>query len=244
MELAAGAGVGLVGGLASQALGRAFAPKIDANQFTSPFANSQQGNRVTGQVQNLNAMDQQAFRDAQLQQMQYLQQQAQGQGPSVAQMMGDQQAQQLAAQQISQAQGARGINSGLAQRMAMQNTAQGQQGLAASTQMNRLQEIQQANQMLAGSLQSGRGQDLQSQGLSQGYEQLMSQAQLAAQDQKLRAMGLNMGALGQTTGAFGSAIGGGLAAAPQMFGKTAATPQPITQGPMTANTLPDFGNYA
>lgn len=220
MQLAAGAGMGLVGGIASQALGRAFAPQVDANQFQSPLAQgTAAGQRVEDQISQMNAMDQQVFRNAQIGQLGQLQAMAQGQGPSIAEQMGAQQAQAAMAQQIAQAQGARGINAGMAQRLAMQNTAQAQQGIGAQTQLARLQEIEQANRLLTGALQAGRGQDINTQGMAQNYEQLLADAALKAQQQKLGALELNMGSQQKTAAAFGSAMGGGLAGAAQMFGK-------------------------
>jgi hypothetical protein len=211
-------GLGLAGGVASQFLGRAFAPQIDTNQFVNPYEGSPIGKGLMDQNKLLAGYNQAPFREAQIGQIDYLQGLAQGTQPSIVEQQGQMAQQQALAQQQAQAQSAQGINAGMAQRLAMNNAAQAQAGIASQTQLARLQEIQQANQLLSGALQSGRQQDLGSQQLAgQGYDQI-AQGALNAQRLKLQALESNMGAQNKTSAAFGSAIGGGLAGAGQVFG--------------------------
>jgi len=216
--LAAGAGLGLFGGIASQFLGKAFAPTIDANQFVNPYEGSEIGNMTMDQAKLLQSYDQQKFRDAQLGQIDYLQGQAQGTGPSIVEQQAQMAQQQMMAQQMAQAQSAGGMNAGLAQRLAMQNTAQGQAGIASNAQVARLQEIQQANALLAQALQSGRGQDLSSQNLASNNINQIAQGAFNAQQLKLDALKANMGSQAQTSAAFAGALSGGLGAAGAMMG--------------------------
>lgn len=215
---AAGALVGGVGSAIASSIGASMAPQIDANQFKSPLEGTEAGKRVTGQIGGLNQMNQQAFRNAQMGQLGYLQQQAQGKGPSIVEMQANRLAQQAAAQQMAQAQAANPMQSGLARRMAMQNTAQAQGDIAGQAAQARLQEIQQANAMLAQAAQAGRGQDLSSQNLAQNYEQLLAQSALEAQRQKLGALQTNVGAQERGGERFGAAMAGGMSALPKLFG--------------------------
>lgn len=214
----AGLGAGVLGGVGSQLLGKAFAPKIDPNMVKNPFEGAA-GQRVTGQIDDLNAMDQMAFRNAQLGQLGYLQQQAQGQGPSIANMQADRAAQGLAAQQMAMAQGGPANQAAMSQRLAAQNVAQGQADIGGQAAQARLQEIEMANRMLMGATQSGRGQDIQSQGLAQNYEQLLANAALEAQRQKVGLLGMNMDSQQKTAAGFASAIGGGMSGAMGAMGK-------------------------
>jgi hypothetical protein len=210
--LLGGAGLGLLGGVAGQFLGQAFAPKIDPNQFVNPYEGTPEGAGLRAQNELLASYTQAPFREAQLGQLEYLQGLASGKQPSIAEQQGQMAQQQALAQQQAQAKSATGIGSGLAQRLAMTNAAQAQAGIASQTQLARLQEIQQANQMLSQALQAGRGQDVQSQQLAgQGYGQIANAA-LEAQRLRLGAQQANMQAQQQTGAAFGSAIGGGLSA--------------------------------
>lgn len=216
MNLLGGAGLGLLGGVAGQFLGKAFAPKIDVNQFKNPYEGTPEGEALRAQNALLAGYTQAPFREAQLGQLEYLQGLASGQQPSIAEQQGQMAQQQALAQQQAQAKSVQGIGAGLAQRQAMSNAAQAQAGIAGQTQLARLQEIQQANQMLSQALQAGRGQDVQSQQLAgQGYEQIARGA-LEAQRLRLGAEQSNIQAQQQTGAAFASAIGGGMTAGSQM----------------------------
>ena len=214
--LLGGAAAGLGGGIASQFLGRAFAPQIDTNQFVNPYEGSEIGKQLMDQSALLQGYDQGAFRDAQIGQLDYLQGLAQGTQPSIVEQQGQMAQQQALAQQQAQAQSAQGINAGMAQRLAMNNAAQAQAGIASQTQLARLQEIQNANQMLSSALQAGRQQDLGSQQLAGSNYNQIAQGALDAQRMRLSAMGANIDSQNKTSAAFGGAIGGGLASAAYM----------------------------
>ena len=212
-----GATAGLGAGVAGHFLGKAFGNTVDPNEAKNPFAGTEAGARANKQIELLNSYNQQPFRDAQIGQLEYLQQQATGQGQSIAQMQADRMAQQLYAQQIAQAQNAPAMQAAMARRNAAQNTAQGQADIGGQAMMARLQEIQNANQMLAQASGQGRSQDFASQGLAQNYEQMLAQAALQAQAQKLGLMQGNVQSQNQTGAAFTNAIGSGMAAG-GMFG--------------------------
>ncbi len=96
-----------------------------------------------------------------------LQQQASGQGPSLAALQTREALDRGLAQQRSFAAGARPGNSAAAARMAAQNMSQLNQGAASQEQQGRLAEALAAQQALGGVLQGARAQDLQLGGLNQ-----------------------------------------------------------------------------
>ena len=103
--------------------------------------------------------------------------QAQGRGPSLAQMQLQQAADRNMMQQAALARSGPPQNLAAAQRLAMQNQSQIGAGLGAQSAMARLQEQGQAQGMLGNVLGQARGQDLQ--------------ASLGAGDMALRGRAIN-----------------------------------------------------
>lgn len=101
-----------------------------------------------------------SFRQGQQDLVSALQAQSSGQGPSLAQMQLQQGTDQALAAQAAQAASARGVDPALAQRLALQNSANIQQQQAGQSGMLRLQEQQQSQNALAQALQGARSQDL------------------------------------------------------------------------------------
>lgn len=148
-------------------------------------------NRKAQQVAaaQINTGPQDQFRNAQLGLVSQLQQQAAGQGPSIANMQlqqgADRNLKNAIAMQASQRGGMAG---GLAMRNIAQQRADIGQQLAGQAGMQRLQEQQQAQQMLGGVSGGARGQDI---GLATEQAQLGQQAALANQNANLQQMALN-----------------------------------------------------
>ncbi len=148
-------------------------------------------NRKAQQVAaaQINTGPQDQFRNAQLGLVSQLQQQAAGQGPSLAQMQlqqgADRNLKNAIAMQASQRGGMAG---GLAMRNIAQQRADIGQQLAGQAGMQRLQEQQQAQQMLGGISGGARGQDI---GLATSQAELGQQAALANQNAALQQQALN-----------------------------------------------------
>jgi hypothetical protein len=106
-----------------------------------------------------------------------LQQQADGNGPSLATALANQQRQQGLAQMMAQQASQRGVNPALAARSNQMAAANLQATLAQNAQVGRLQEQQNAQGNLAAALAQARGQDLQFQGLDQNYNTSIGNAQ-------------------------------------------------------------------
>lgn len=125
------------------------------------------------------------FRQAQLNLMQQYQDQAAGRGDSLAQLQLQKGTDANIAQQMSMAQSMRGAGGPAAQRQAMMNAANAQQGMAGDAAMLRLQEQMQARAALAGLAGQARGQDMGQMGMNdatrQFYAGLGSQRAVANQ---------------------------------------------------------------
>jgi len=148
-------------------------------------------NRKAQQVQaaQIATGPQDQFRNAQLGLVSQLQQQASGQGPSLADMQLRQGADRNLANAIAmQASQRGGMAGGLAMRNIAQQRADIGQNLAAQSGMQRLQEQQQAQQMLGGISGGARGQDI---GLATSQAELGQQAALANQSAALQQQALN-----------------------------------------------------
>jgi hypothetical protein len=113
-----------------------------------------------------------------------LQQQADGNGPSLAQAIADQQRQQGLAQMMAQQASMRGVNPALAARSNQMAAANLQANLGQQAQVGRLQEQQMAQGNLAQALAQARGQDLQFQGLDQNYNTSIGNAQTSELNQR------------------------------------------------------------
>jgi endosialidase-like protein len=124
-----------------------------------------------------------------------LMQQAQGQGPSVAEMHMRRGLDSAIASQRAQAASARGVSPGLAQRMAAQGIAGMQQQAVGDSAMLRANEQMAARNGLGGLLAGMRGQDqagaqflgqglMQNAGMQQGANLANLQAALQSQGQK------------------------------------------------------------
>lgn len=136
-----------------------------------------------------NMADDYAYRQAQAEFVNYLNAQAQGVGPSVAEVQAKQQADAALAQQLGALGSQRGASSAaLGQRAAAMAGAQAQQQAAAAGALGRAQEAQAAQQTLAQALVGARGQ---SQTADQFQAQLQQQALMANQQ------GFNQAALQQ-----------------------------------------------
>jgi hypothetical protein len=167
------------------------APMI--NVPTQLAGQEERDKRFLEQIGGLNQQAGQAqfnspFRTAQTGLLPQLQQQAQGQGPSVADQMLRNAQQNNVAQGMAMAASQRGVNPAMAMRNAMQSTAQANQGAAAQAMPARVQEQLGAQQNLMQAAQAGRGQDLQYENqtrqLAAQYEQMgLNQAQALMQAQ-------------------------------------------------------------
>lgn len=137
----------------------------------------------------INTGPQDQFRNAQLGLVSQLQQQAAGQGPSLADMQLRQGADRNLSNAIAmQASQRGGMAGGLAMRNIAQQRADLGQQLAAQSGMQRLQEQQQAQQMLGGISGGARGQDI---GLASTQAEMQQQAALANQNAALQQQALN-----------------------------------------------------
>lgn len=116
-------------------------------------------------------------RDASMGLMTQLQQQSQGQGPSLADAQMKSAANRSLAQQMAMAASGRGGNAALRQRQAMAGGAQTGREIAEASGIARLQEQQQAQNMLMNLSQQQQGQDLQ---------QIMQPAQGVMEGEKSR----------------------------------------------------------
>lgn len=149
------------------------------------------------------------FRNQQLELAKMLMGQATGQGDSLAQQQLQQATDQNIAQQRALASSARGVNMGLAQRLAQTGAGQAQQQLAGQSAIARLQEQQGAQNMLGNVLGQGRSGDINvgQLGVMQRGQDIQNQQALNQQELEwAKALrGLNSGGSG---GGVMSGIGG------------------------------------
>jgi hypothetical protein len=156
---------------------------------------------VTAQVGNVNVDP--ALLAQQQQFAQALTAQMNGQGPSVATQMLQNQAQQNAANASSMAQGQRGVNAGLAQRNAMNAAAQANQAAAQQGMVARTQEQLNATQALGGQLNTMQGQNMGAQQANQNAQLGKAQIQTGAAQQDANT---NAGMVGGLINSAGSAL--------------------------------------
>jgi hypothetical protein len=143
----------------------------------------QKGTKLGPEAQlNMGAQDQ--VRAQQMQYAQMLQQQAQGQGPSVAGEQFKIAQDQLLKQQMALAASQRGGSATAGMRSVLQNQAAQAQGLAQNVSAMRAQEAQAAQQQLGNVYQGMRSQDVQvAQANAQlQAEQRIAQGQLTSQE--------------------------------------------------------------
>lgn len=126
----------------------------------------------------INQAPQDQFRSQQMGLAQALQQQAAGQGPSLAGAQFAQARDAGIAQQMALAASARGQNAALGQRQVAQQAASMNQQAARDAGTARIQEQLAARDQLSGVLQQGRGQDI---GLATSQAELQLQSALEAQ---------------------------------------------------------------
>jgi hypothetical protein len=141
----------------------------DAASMQAAQINMGPQNQVRGQQSQLGSM---------------LMQQAQGQGPSVAQLQLQRGLGQAIASQRAQAASARGISPGLAQRLASQGIAQAQSQTNADAAQLRAGEMMQARGALGSMLAGQRGQDQGIAAQQAGLQQGANQANLGASMQQ------------------------------------------------------------
>lgn len=132
-----------------------------------------------GQNTNITSNVDPAFREYQLGLAQQLQQQANGQGPSVAQMQLQQATDRSLNQSLGAIRSATGANAGLSARTAALAGAQQLGSAANASGQLRLQEQQQAQQALAGVANAGRSGDIQVNGQGLQAQQANANAKLA-----------------------------------------------------------------
>lgn len=137
-----------------------------------------------------------------------LQTQAAGGGPSVAEAMLKNAQNATAANANALAAGARGNNPGMALRQAMQSNAQGGQQAAAQAVVGRQQEQLNAQQLLGGAINTQMGQIVQG---SQANADRTAQVQNANAGRSQSAAG---GAIGAIGGLMGLADGGEIPSSP------------------------------
>lgn len=154
------------------------------------------------------------FRTAQTGLVGTLQTAASGQGPSIADPVLKQGSDRAVANAMALAATSRGVNPALAQRMAMQNAAQAEQGVAGQAGMIRVQEAQNAQGLLSGTLQGARSADLEAQRqkdeLVKSYEAMGLSADQAELQANLQAQGINAGVAEKNSENTTKMIGGGL----------------------------------
>ncbi len=157
-------------------------------EFAAQLAASQ--NRAAQQVNaaQINSSPQEQFRNAQLMLTNQLQQQAAGQGPSLAQSQLRQGTDRNIQQAMAMAASQRGANAGQGLRGIGMQAAQANQQAAAQSADLRAQEQMAARQQVAGVLQGGRAQDV---GLATEQATLQQQAALANQQAGLQQQSLN-----------------------------------------------------
>jgi len=155
-------------------------------EFQKQLADIQARKAQQVQAAQINMGPQDQFRNAQMGLVSQLQNQAAGQGPSIAQMQLQQGADRNLANAIAMRAGGQG--GGLAMRNIAQQRADIGQQLAGQAGIQRLQEQQQAQQMLGGVAGGARGQDI---GLATEQAQLGQQAALANQNAALQQTALN-----------------------------------------------------
>lgn len=195
--------------------------KIDASAFQVPgYQESRDlfAQKAAGSENRQIGAD---FRQGQAGFINQLQQQAAGQGPSLAGNLLQQGMDRQTAAMIAANATASGVSPALQQRQAMMQTAQGQQQLAGQMANARIQEQMAAQQMLGTALGQARGQDIQTQQvndqlvqfyISQGMTLDMAQMAANMDLERMRNQRATLGAqgtqqlLGQVIGA-GAAIG-------------------------------------
>lgn len=212
-----------------------------------------------GGMQGAMGNDAQA-RAQQMQFLQALQGQANGSGPSVAQNLLGQGIDRNNAGAASMMAGARGMNPGLAAKMAMDQMGQNNQAGAQSSALLRSQEMLANQGMMGGVLQGMRSQDqgqfgqMAQLGLGQNQQTLQGslgaqgmneQAQLANLQANMGQNGLNLQERGQNIGVIGSVLGGlgSLGSAFATGGASAAMPTPgIGRGAAHGAMIPGKAN--
>jgi hypothetical protein len=196
--------------------------------YTPQQMQSDLGMVQKAQVAQLDPTQQAQARAAQQGLLAQFQAQASGQGPSLAQMQLQQATDRNAANAMGLIASQRGLNPGLAARLAGQNAANINQQAAGQSAMARLAEQYQAQQGLAGLSGQMRGQDLELAGqnaqLAQQsgqfnasqYNQMLAQAQ-AAQQQRIQQQNAQIAQMEeqrrQAAAQFGQKVVGGLASA-------------------------------
>lgn len=142
-----------------------------------------------------------AFRQYQMGLAQQLQQQAMGQGPSLAQLQLQQATDRTLNQSLGAIRAATGPNAALAGRTAALAASQQLGGAGNASAQLRLQEQQQAQQQLAGLSTQGRTADI-------AGEQLRTQTELSGRDQQLAALQAQQGAVRQSLSGKDAALSG------------------------------------
>ena len=192
---------------------RATAPGGTAytDQMTAAGAQAQQGNQSQNDL------------------IKMLTQQANGQGPSAAQGMLQQQTQANNANAASAVASQRGMNPAAAAKLILDQQAGQQQQAAGQGATMRAHEMLSARGQLGSAINTQRGQNLSAFGQAGGLE---NQAQLGSQ-------GINAGITGANSSAVGKLLGGGLSALGAVAG------MPPGGGGGGGNAIPDAsaGSY-
>ena len=187
---------------------------IDPNAYLDPYGAAQRAQLAQGYGQYSGAN--QGFLGGQQQLVSQLQQQAQGQGPSLAQQQLAQAMQQAQAQNAGLMATQRGVNPGMALRMAGMNQAGMAQGIAAQGAQARIQEQLNAQQQLQTALGTGMQQTgalqqfYQQQQLAQNEadRQAQMQRQQLAVNQNFGIQGIQSQNYNSSAGRLGGFIGG------------------------------------
>jgi hypothetical protein len=157
-----------------------------------------------------------------------LDQQMNGQGPTVAGL----QAQQGIAQALSnagtQAANARGVSRGLALRSAIYGGQQAQQAANRDASLLRAQEQLSAQQQAGGVLQAMRGGDIQTRQASIDAAKADQTAQMQREELKTRLTEGNAGRAQKGTGAVLSAVGGAIKGLSDIRAKENISPAPTS----------------
>lgn len=212
----------ILGGVTDTIYGEGYQPS--AEQFSDPYAAENRQRLLQGLEQQQGRMaaigQEDPWRERQLGLATQLEQQAAGEGPSLAQEQLREATDRNIRQQAGMMASQRGIGAGLAARMAGQQGAQAQQQMAGQAAQLRAQEQLGARQQLASALAQGRAGDIQIGGLSDAmkrfYDQSLasqSQQQMAAQmalsQARQQAAGQEATKRGQFLGALGGLAGYG-----------------------------------
>lgn len=158
---------------------------------------AQVGNAQTAQAAQLNQAQQNQVRGQQMGLVEALQQQAAGQGPSLAQNQLNQARDQQIQTAMALAASQRGLTAGQGLRSIADQTAQAQQFAASEAARARIAEQLAAREQLAGVLQGTRAADIGVASQQAGLEQQANLANQAAQNQ----FALQQAAFGQEAAA-------------------------------------------